>query len=488
MGSVALRDCVKVGNDMKEIRTLVMLLAICALPGCVNKAGVRQEMTDLESSNAPHIVSPTTGFDCTWSTYLGGDGIEFGSGIAVDSAFAIYVCGWTSSGNFPTTGSYQPSYNGVSEDGFMAKFDSAGSTLLWSTYIGGTGRDEVFRIVPGKETDDIFVTGNTQSEDFPTISSYQPKKLGDWDAFVMRVSPDCSTLLWSTYLGGNAADWAYKGDVDTDGCFYAIGKTGSTDWPLVNPHESVPGNGFVTKLSSTGSSLGWSTYFGGIGVGEMVSVRDTRAVVCGDGGTIAKMSSSGSSLEWSVVYEGLWLRACYQDMRGDVYAVGYTSNPDLPTVSPYQSFAQRQDVFYLKLTSDGSALLFSSYLGGAGMDYCKDLSVDNDGNMMLAGHTNSSDFPTMEPVQSSLGGYPFDAWIAKISSTGSDLSFSTYLGGSGKDEQYGCAVDFMGNLYISGQTSSVDFPTRNPYQSYKRGPSDSFFAKYTIFSLPRVAQ
>jgi hypothetical protein len=403
-----------------------------------------------------------SGSALVYSTYLGGPAnlaASAGSAIAVDSSGNAYVTGSTSSGNFPLVNAIQSSYGGGLDygDAFAAEIDASGSALVYSTYLGGAG-DDYGTGIAVDSSGNTYVAGTTASSNFPTASPLQASFGGGvnfGDAFVSKISPGGSTLVYSTYLGGSSEDLGSGIAVDSSGNAYVTGSTASTNFPLMNALQSTPPppgispsglvlNAFVTKIDASGSALVYSTYLGG----------------------------SNSALAFGIAV----------DSSGDAYVTGYTIG-DFPTVNALQpnlSGVLAPDGFVAKINTAGSALIYSTYLGGSGNDAALAIAVDSSGNAYVTGETNSSDFPAIDPLQPcfgvALGGSLFDVFIAKISAPGSALVYSTCLGGSGNDIGFGIAVDSTGNAYVTGSTGSTNFPTVNPEQSADAGVG-AFIAK-----------
>ena len=245
-----------------------------------------------------------------YSTYLGGNNSDRGINIAVDAAGHAYVTGETFSRNFPLVSPYQATFGGVT-DVFVTKLSAAGSLLLYSTYLGGTGNDNGSGIAVDA-AGQAYVTGVTASRDFPTVNPVQAFG-GVRDAFVTKLSA-AGSLLYSTYLGGNTIEEGSGIAVDTAGQAYVTGETYSRDFPTVSPYQATFGGGlsdaFVTKLSAAGSLL-YSTYLGG------------------------NNSDSGSGIA--------------MDAAGQAYVTGVTASRDFPTVSPVQAFGGAYDAFVTKL-------------------------------------------------------------------------------------------------------------------------------------------
>ncbi|MGA2325613.1 MAG: SBBP repeat-containing protein [Bryobacteraceae bacterium] len=382
-----------------------------------------------------------------YSTYLGGSGWDWGRGIAVDGAGSAYVTGSTDSANFPTQSAYQATFQGGPCDAFVTKLSPAGNALVYSTYLGGRGQDLGFGIaVDGAGS--AYVTGYTDSANFPTQSAYQATKQGDYNnAFVTKLTPAGNALVYSTYLGGSGVDGGSAIAVDGAGSAYVTGGTTSPDFPTQSPYQATfqgYSDAFVTKLTPAGNALVYSTYLGGSG---------------DDGGGGIAVDGAGSA-----------------------YVTGYTSSTNFPTQSAYQATLQgSQDAFVTKLTPAGNALSYSTYLGGSGDDWGFGIAVDAAGSAYVTGWTSSQNFPTQSPYQATNQGGIYDAFVTKLTPAGTALVYSTYLGGSGYDWRSGIALDGAGLVYVTGVTSSTNFPTQSPYQAtFQGGLSDAFVTKLQL--------
>jgi hypothetical protein len=460
-------------------------------------------------ASQPLVIDPVL----EYSTYLGGGGGDTGDAIAVDGAGNAYVTGETESFNFPTTvGAFQTSFAGGPSDAFVAKLDRTGSALVYSTYLGGNGRD-IGEDIAVDPAGNAYVIGITNSLNFPTANPLQPAYGGGFtDAFVAKLDRTGSALEYSTYLGGSGDEEGNGIDVRA-GNAYVTGRTDSLNFPTtVGAFQTAFGGGasdaYVARLDRTGSALVYSTYLGGTGndEGEDIAV-DGRgdAYVTGPtdsldfpttagafqtivGGTqdayVTKLDRTGSALVYSTYLggsgsdegEGIAL-----DARGNAYVTGTTDSVDFPTtVGAFQTSAGgMSDAFVAKLDRTGSALVYSTYLGGSDFEEGQDIGVDARGNAYVTGATGSSDFPTANPLQATFAGGGGDAYVAKLDRTGSALVYSTYLGGSGFDQGEGIAVR-AGDAYVTGHTNSLDFPTANPLQpAYGGGFTDAFVAKIT---------
>ncbi len=405
----------------------------------------------------PLIIDPTL----VYSTYLGGSGGDGGVGIAVDAQGNAYITGVTDSTNFPTKNPLQATNGGGggNRDAFVTKLNAAGDALVYSTYLGGSG-DDVGSSIAVDAQGNAYITGYTSSTNFPTKNPFQATIGGAHDAFVTKLNATGDALVYSTYLGGRDGDFGYGIAVDTQGNADITGYTTSTNFPTKNPFQATFGGGdaFVTKLNAAGDALVYSTYIGGSGNDEGYGIA--------------------------------------VDAQGNAYITGYTKSTNFPTKNPLQAtFGGNQDAFVTKLNAAGDALLYSTYLGGGGDDYGYGIAVDAQGSAYITGNTTSTNFPTKNPFQPTYGGNSGggggfdgefdtirgDAFVTKLNAAGDALVYSTYLGGSGDDGGVGIAVDTQGNAYITGYTTSTNFPTKNPLQATNGGGyyfgTDAFVTK-----------
>ncbi len=373
-----------------------------------------------------------------FSTYLGGsDWSEDGNGIAVTEDGSCYLTGRTKSSDFPTQNAFNTTYSGDT-DAFVAKLDSSGS-LIWSTFFGGSDHD-VGNDISIAGDGSCYVIGNTRSSDFPTQNAYNSTYGGNDDTFVAKFSSS-GHLLWSTYLGGNDFDWGYSIAVASDGSCYVIGETYSSNFPTKNAFDSTFNgdlkDAFVSKFSTNGTIL-WSSYLGGNDHDYGYGIAVTN--------------------------------------DGSCYVTGHTRSSDFPTLDAYDpTHNGYDDVFVSKFNASGS-LLWSTYLGGASRDEALGIAVAGDGSCYITGYTSASDFPTKNAFNSTHGGYG-DAFVTKFSSEGL-LLWSTYLGGSDTDRGHDIAVTSDGSCYVSGETYSSNFPTKNAYNSSLSGSLDAFISKF----------
>ncbi len=390
------------------------------------------------------------GSSIRFSTYLGGSGADRAYGLALADDGSAYLCGVTSSADFPTLNPYQGALTG-GKDVFISRFDSSGA-LISASYLGGSG-DETGMAIAVAEGG-VYVTGSTTSADFPTANAYQPAQPSvSRAAFLSRFDSSVSGMVFSTYLGGNKVDGANDLAVAPDGSIYLTGYTESGNFPLLNSYQGALGGGFdafLTRFSSPGQPLISSTYLGG----------------------------QNADLAGGMVLGG----------DGSIYLAGNTFSEDFPTVNPFQAARAggSYDAFLTRFSSSGETLISSTYLGGSKLDYVggdrgnewagKGIARDDLGRIYLSGHTESSDFPTRNQLQASLSG-DRSAFLTVFQESGSELFFSTYLGGTGVDTAIASVVDGQRWAYLAGFTTSDDFPTANPVQPARAGGEDAFLSR-----------
>jgi hypothetical protein len=404
-------------------------------------------------ASRPLVIDPVL----SYSTYLGGGGDEQANLIAVDSERNVYVTGRTASSDFPTTSGTDSSLGGT-QDGFVTKLNPTGSALVYSTYIGGSGVDDGETITIDTNSN-AYVTGITASSDFPTTPGAVDTTFGGAeDAYVAKLSP-AGALAYSTYLGGSGIDEGFGIAVDSAGNAYATGQTGSSDFPTtpgafdttlggVQTQSCDPTlvptprcDAFVTKLNAAGSAFSYSTYLGG----------------------------SGSEQAGSIAL----------DSASNAYVPGFTTSSDFPTSAGAAdtTLGGTQDAFVTKLNASGSALVYSTYLGGSADESVPfGIAVDRSFNAYVTSRTFSSDFPTTRGAFDSTLGGTQDAFVTKLNPSGSALVYSTYLGGSGTERSFSITVDDA-RAWVTGRTSSSDFPTTEALDSSLGGNQDAFVTR-----------
>lgn len=495
--------------------------------GMIDASHVGFQLANYDSSK-PLIIDPVL----VYSTYLGGTGTDLATGVAVDNFGSVYLTGYTDSANFPlaTLGSLPAGSDHI----FVAKFDSTGSNLVYADYIGGTSDDYATGIVLDN-SDNIYVTGATTSNDFPIVNGYQSQQPGPYSGFLTKVSSDGSSLLYSSYLGGNTLDVPVSIAIDSLNEAHVAGYTMSTNFPTSNAYQStMTANqsgygpyGFITKFSADGSSLVYSTYFGGYttavqncgspcypapynSINAVAVDANGNAFVTGETnssnfpvtsgayqtansttqantlGFVSKFSSAGN-LQYSTYFygssgNGLSPGALAVDDAGSVYVAGAAeSDGTFPITStgicdPATSGFACSYAFVSKFDPAVANLLYSTFLGPN--NYASPVSVvlDTRNDAYILSGTSSAAFQVNNPIESYSGGN--EMLLVELDPSGTTQLMSTYIGGSGDDFPSGLALDSQGNLYVDGFTDSPDFPTSSgAFQSASGGNFDAFVMK-----------
>jgi hypothetical protein len=389
-----------------------------------------------------------------YSTYFGGSQPEIGFDIAVDAAGNAYLTGSTSSPDFPTLNAVQPTLNGGS-DAFVTKLNPTGSALIFSTYLGGSGIENLGEgSIAIDAATNVYVTGRTESNNFPTTpGAFQTTPGGGIaDAFVTKLDATGSSLVYSTRLGGNRSEFGGTGvAADADGNAYVVGYTQSANFPTTPGAFQTTSGGmedaYVVKLNPSGSALVYSTYLGGqnseVGTGITLDANNQAYITGGSRSTnfpttpsafqttyrggdfdvfVTKLNSAGSALVYSTyiggtgnLVNGDLAESIAVDSAGNAHVTGATTSTDFPTANPFQLFrGGGDDVFVLKLNSAGSALIYSTYLGGSGNERGQGIALDQSGNAYITGGTDSLNFHVYNAFQPQHGGSQFDAFVAKI--------------------------------------------------------------------------
>ncbi len=379
-----------------------------------------------------------------YSTYLGGNEADSGIAIAVDDGGNVYVTGNADSSNFPTVNPYQANEAG-NGDVFVTKINAAGTAIIYSTYVGGS-RGDSGRGIDIDNAGNAYVTGTTGASisfnDFPTVNAFDNSYGGTDDAIVFKLNPAGNALLYSTYLGGSNSDIGHEIKVDrsTGEAFVAGNSLSQAGFPTTpgafnSTCSNCSSGSFVTKFNAQGSALIYSTYVG-----------------------------PGPANDLAI------------DAGGNAYITGSTTSTAFPitpgAVQPTCTGCNlgRSDAFVTKLNPTGTALVYSTYLGGSIDEVGNGIVVDIAGNAYVTGRTesgtgNSVLFPTTPGAFQTVSlGVP-DGFVTKVNPTGTAFVYSTFLGGNVRDEAFGIATDAFGNAHIIGQTRSRDLPLVSPFQS-----------------------
>jgi Abnormal spindle-like microcephaly-assoc'd, ASPM-SPD-2-Hydin/Beta-propeller repeat len=420
----------------------------------------------------PLVIDPVL----SYSTYLGGTDYNYATGIAVDASGYTYITGHTSSVDFPISGGVQGVFAGGScdtevntapcFDAFVSKLNPQGTGLIYSTYIGGTGDDEGVRIAVDS-SGQAYVAGFTNSLDFPIASPLQGSNGGGacgttayptpcYDAFVAKLNASGSNLVYSTYLGGTGDDFASSIAADSNGNAYIGGLTSASDFPVTygslrTSYGGGPFDGFVAKINPTGSALVYSTYLGG-------SQED---------------HVNGIAL----------------DSSGDAFLTGQTNSANFPVKGGFQpqytaascgtalSNTPCFESFVSELNPTGTALIYSSYLGGTAASYGSDITLDSSGAAYVTGWTTSRDFPVTQGAYDTAWAGTNEVFVAKIAPAGGAISYATYLGDVYPDQANAIAVDGSGNAWIAGFTYGGKFPVVSPLQAASGGFYDAIVSE-----------
>jgi hypothetical protein len=467
----------------------------------------------------PLVIDPLV---LGYSTYLGGSGSEdndISAAIVADPTGSAYITGTTASPDFPTTpGAFDTGYHGPGEDAFVAKLNPAGNALVYSTYLAGDKWDLGYGIAVD-QAGSAYVAGETISSDFPTTPrAFQRTIGGSTDAFITKLSPGGDALVYSTYFGGSQVEVANGLAVDGAGNAYIAGNTDSPDMPVTPGAFDTTYNGgkyggdaFAAKLSPDGSALVYGTYLGGglddygygIAVDHAGSAYVVGATNSGDfpstpgafqpsfqGGPddafVTKLSPDGSALAYSTFLGGEWDDLAYAvavDASGAAYVTGLADSVNFPTTpGAFQATFKGSPAFVAKLNASGSGLAYGTFLGGSNYETGYGIAVDGAGRAAVTGYTQSSNFPVTPVGFQTVYGGNGDGFLVRFNGAGSALLYGTYLGGSGGDAGYKVALDATGSVYVTGATSSANFPvTPGAFDTtYNGGGSDAFVTKFCL--------
>jgi hypothetical protein len=387
----------------------------------------------------PTVVDP----DLLYSTYWGGSRNEAITAVASGTDDAIFIAGWTESINLITAAPVQATNRG-STDGFVAKLSSSGQTLLWATFIGGSGADRI-NAMALDSSNRAVIAGSTYSNNFPTVTPIQSATRGLYDGFVARLSVSGAALEFSTYFGGTGSDLVNAVAVDTSG-IYVGGQTTSADFPVANAlYVTSRGgqDGFIAKLNANGTGTVFSTYYGG-SYDDAINAIAVR--------------------------------------QNEVFAAGGTMSSNLPVVGGAGPRGG-MDGFVVHLNSAGSAVSSSTYVGGSGgsaisPETVTAVKVTTNGEAVVGGVTPSSDFPTSGGAQVTFGRGGSDGFVAKYNAAMNALMWGTYLGGNSYDAVSAVGIRASGQVVVTGSTSSFNFPANQPLQAVHGGYYDAFLTIY----------
>jgi len=397
-------------------------------------------------ASRPLVIDPVL----EYSAFLGGSGADEGSGIAVDAAGSAYIVGSTHSANYPTTPGAYSTAKGSGWDVCVTKLSPSGDALVYSTFIGGAGSDYGADIAVDA-SGAAFVVGHTDSADFPTTAgAFDTTPNGGVDAFATRLGPAGDALAHSTFLGGAQDDQAYAIALDPGGSAYLAGDTESGAFP-------------TTAGAYVSAWRGNTDCF------------------------VTKMSPDGATLAYSAIVSGSYYDNCHDlvvDGTGAAYIVGETRSPNFVTTPGAFDTTFNDptylltDAFVVKLNPAGSAMDYSTLLGGANRDEGRGIAVDAAGCAYVTGETESADFPTTPGAYDTTYSTYYDVFVTKLNPAGSALVYSTYLGNTDGDWGTGIALDSLGTVYVAGRTLGAAFPTTpDAFDATHNGDMDAYLAR-----------
>ncbi|TFH06235.1 MAG: hypothetical protein E4H14_11230 [Candidatus Thorarchaeota archaeon] len=377
--------------------------------------------------------------ELVFSTFIGGEKDDEVRGIVVDEAENIFITGWTDSSGFPLVNPIDSSQDGFSEV-FVLKMCANGTTIEWSTFVGGNHFDRGNAIALDS-LGDVYVAGSSDSTDFPTVNAYDSTHYTAVETVIFKISANGSNLIYSTFVCGNVHENPV--DIAIDSSFNAyvlgsidpIGSFTTSDFPTVAAYDST-GNtqdGYLLKLNSTGNGLIYSTFVGGDGSDRFYDLEldsNNRAFLC-----------------------------------------GYSSSSDLP-ITTGNTNSGGLDTLILIFNETATGIDFSTWLGGSEIEHICKMELDSDDNIVIAGESRSDDFPLHLSYSEYMGEY--DIYVAKIEVPTGNILFATFLGGNDYDWLGDISLDENGTAYISGHTESTDFPLVNPIKSVLDGNSECF--------------
>ena len=379
----------------------------------------------------------------SYSTYIGGSDADYSEAVAVDGSGNAYISGYTRSVNFPTTPGALKSNPNFGYNVFVSKLNATGTALLYSTYVGGNGQ-ELNVSLAVDAAGQAYLAGQTSSNNFPTTpGAYQTMRAGNLDVFVSKLNAEGNGFAYSTLVGSGDNDDATSIAVDAAGNAYVTGSTGSNPTGLYfHNFPTTPGafqrtygstnwtDAYVLKLNATGTNLIYSTLLGG----NRKEIGNGIAV----------------------------------DAAGNAYVAGLTESDNFPvtpgafqTTAKTSGFGSPVEAFVTKLNASGTALVYSTYLGGVNSEQADGIALDGAGHAYVTGYTSSPGFPTtpgsFQPGKAP-DNFSNDAFAVKLNPAGTTLLYSTFIGGSDVEFGLAIAVDPSGNAYVGGLTGSTDFP------------------------------
>jgi hypothetical protein len=408
-----------------------------------------------------------------WSTFIGGPNYDRAYAIKVDAQGFVYVAGRAGAG-FPTTpralqtafgGDTSPNRPYGSQDGFVTKLSADGSSVVWSTYVGGSGRDFI-RDIDIDSVGNVYLGVSDVNATHPHVTpgAFQSIRKGSYDGFVGKLSPNGSKMLWGSYFGGSGSSgdgWTPSVRVDGAGNLFFLTFTQDNDVPITQGVYQTSRRGgwdmVLAKISPTGQLLA-STFFGGT-LNEYTETHGLALDI--EGNPIIAASTSSTDLPTTV----------------GAYDRTYAGTGGAGTGAGTNYYG---DCFIAKLSSDLKTLFASTYLGGTAGDGLEGVGVDVDGNVVVAGATYSANFPITADAYQTKKSSVADAFLARLSPDLSRLLYSTFLGGSADDTSRTASVGPNGEMVVSGISLSTNFPTFVATDRTYKGGADAFLAKVVV--------
>jgi hypothetical protein len=490
----------------------------------INQEGRVGFSTKWYDKSRPLIIDPLV-----YSTFIGSSELDQINDIAQDAS-GVVITGKTSASEYPaTSGAYDVSYNG-STDAFISKLNAGGTDLIFSTFIGGSANDEGNGIAIGSNSV-IYFAGTSSSYNFPVTSGVYDETFNHtsdlwYDCVVAKLSATGNALTWSTYLGGSAgSDFSSKIAVDAQGKPTVMGYTFSNDFPMSSGCYDNSFNGlsdvFISKLSSNGNAIALSTFVGGnnsdIG-NDLFQDQTGNVYVTGTTSssnfptTVGAFDESFNDLEDAFIFKlnAIATSLVYStflggndkdsgngiviDGNGNACVTGSTKSSNFPVTTgsfnTSHSNTSYHDAYVTKIAASGSALVYSTFIGGYDEDVGNAIAIDGSGNAIMTGYTESSDFPMVSYSYDNSNNGSEDVIVAKLNSGGSGLIYSTYIGGMDSDKGTGLVNESGNTVIIAGNTASVNYPvTTGAYDVSFNDlyySSDGFVTKLQFASLPQV--
>lgn len=507
VGSVKFMDLKTFQNSIQEKKLIPSFIT-------VNQNIIGFEIPDYDKTK-PLIIDPLV-----FSTFIGSSADEGAYNVGKDASGNLYVCGYTPSASFPaSTGAYDQTHNG-SDDGFISKFSSNGSSLIYSTFIGGSAADYIYWMSV-ENNGNVYACGETSSSNFPVTSGvFGTTKSAGTDAFIFKLNSSGGSLFYSTYLGGNANDYAFGIVHDTLGNAYVCGATSSNNFTTVSAYD-FSHNGlldvFVTKISPNANSVVYSTYLGGasddyayaiklVSNNEIIISGLTYSSLYPTSGTaydntyntngdvfVTRLGSGGNSLVYSTFIGGLGEDCAYAmalDSFENVFVTGYTNAGSFPVTSGVydNSFGGSTDVFISKLNNVGTILIHSTFFGGSSADYGYGIATTKLDEPVVTGYIASTGLTmSSNAYDNSYNGGTYDGFVLRLNSSFSSMIYGSYIGGGGMDGGQSIITDDFGYAYVCGFASSTFPVTAGAYDiTYNGGNYDAFLLKICTGLNPTV--